>query len=203
MRALRGVSAAMLLGGALVTGMAVPAAAKEHPRPAGGKHATAKKPARARTRQQWQLDIPRIGVATRLLTLGAPRGDALPVPSLLQADTAAWYQFTAVPGRPGNAVLVGHVDTYVGPAVFYDLYLLAKGDPVYVRVGKQRLRFVVTGVTEVPKEKFPVTEVFGGTSARMLRIITCGGNFDYATRHYMDNIIVSAAYRPAGHREHQ
>lgn len=154
-------------------------------------------------RGRWELEIPRIRVSSKLLVLGNPRGGLLPVPSVAQATQAAWYQFTAVPGDPGSAVLVGHVDTLTGPGVFYALYALEKGDPIFVRVGGRRMRFAVTAVTEVPKKNFPVNEVFGGTTARMLRIITCGGNFDYATRHYLDNIVVSAAYRPADQHKHQ
>jgi hypothetical protein len=145
---------------------------------------------------RWELDIPRIGVAASLLTLGDPHGGQLPVPSLAQAGQAGWYRFTAVPGRPGNAVIVGHVDTYTGPGVFYDLYLLRPGDPVHVDTGGRREDFTVRSVSELPKPRFPVNQVFGATNARRLWLITCGGDFDYATRHYLDNILVSASYQP-------
>ncbi|MCL2586123.1 MAG: class F sortase [Streptosporangiales bacterium] len=141
--------------------------------------------------------MPGIGVASRLLTLGDPHGPALSVPTLAQAPEAAWYDFSAVPGTRGNAVLVGHVDTYTGPGVFYNLYRLQPGTHFYVTIGSRRLRFVVQGVTEVSKDLFPVNRIFGATTSRHLWIITCGGAFDYITRHYMDNIIVSAAYQPA------
>ena len=149
----------------------------------------------------WELNIPSIGAATRLLTLGDPRGGQLPVPTLAQAETAAWYRFTAVPGTPGNAVIVGHVDTYAGPGVFYDLYLLRPGNAIHVDVSGKQQDFTVQSVTELPKPQFPVNRIFGGTSARRLWLITCGGDFDYATRHYLDNIIVSAVYLPS-HTEH-
>lgn len=145
---------------------------------------------------RWHLDIPGIGVTSRLLSLGDPRGPVLSVPALSQASEAAWYNFSAVPGAPGNSVLVGHVDTYTGPAVFYDLYRLEHGDPIYVFIGGRRERFAVQGVTEVQKDLFPVNRIFGATSSRHLWIITCGGAFDYTTRHYEDNIIVSASYQP-------
>jgi sortase (surface protein transpeptidase) len=149
----------------------------------------------------WELNIPSIGVATGLLTLGEPRGGQLPVPTLAQAETAAWYRFTAVPGTPGNAVIVGHVDTYAGPGVFYDLYLLRPGNTIHVDVSGKQQDFTVRSVTELPKPQFPVNRIFGGTSSRRLWLITCGGAFDYVTRHYLDNIIVSAVYLPS-HTEH-
>jgi hypothetical protein len=151
----------------------------------------------------WTLAVPSIGLATGLVTLGGPKGPpgldsvSLPVPPLAKAAIeAGWYQFTAVPGVAGNAVIVGHVDTYVGPAVFYNLYRLRPGDPVYVTAGGARQRFDVTWVSELPKPSFPVNRVFGSTERHTLWLITCGGSFDYKTGHYLDNIVVSATWVP-------
>jgi sortase (surface protein transpeptidase) len=157
---------------------------------------TAKTKASAR---RWQLDIPGIGVLSKLMVLADHHDNDLPVPSLADAGSAAWYGFTATPGSPGNAVMVGHVDTYTGAGVFYDLYLLRPGNPVYVQMSGKRLRFAVTSVREVPKQQFPVDQVFGPTTARRLWLVTCGGDFDYTTRHYLDNIVVSAVYQPTRH----
>jgi Sortase domain len=146
----------------------------------------------------WELEIPRIGVSADLMTLGDPVGPLLPVPPLAKAAAdAGWYRFTSVPGTVGNAVIVGHVDTYVGPAVFYGLYLLRPGDPIYVDLGATRERFKVRSVRELPKALFPVNQVFGGTGRHQLWLITCGGDFDYKTRHYLDNIVVSATWQPS------
>ena len=142
-------------------------------------------------------------MAANLVPLGAPDGSAgpdalsLPVPPLTKAAAeTGWYRFTAVPGAAGNAVIVGHVDTYIGPAVFYNLYLLRPGAPVYVVADGTRQRFDVTSVRELPKPSFPVSQVFGSTKRHMLWLITCGGAFDYETRHYLDNIVVSASWVP-------
>lgn len=153
----------------------------------------------------WELEIPSIGVAADLMTLGDPVGPLLPVPPLAKAAVdAGWYRFTSVPGTVGNAVIVGHVDTYVGPAVFYGLYLLRPGDPIYVDRGATRERFEVRSVRELPKTLFPVDQVFGGTGRHQLWLITCGGDFDTKTRHYLNNIVVSATWRPsAKHNTHE
>jgi LPXTG-site transpeptidase (sortase) family protein len=162
----------------------------------------------------WTVAIPSIGVDTNVMALGGPYGGAgldglsLPVPPLAKAASeAGWYKFTAVPGAAGNAVIVGHVDTYVGPAVFYNLYQLRPGDSVYVDANGARRRFEVTSVRELPKPNFPVNQVFGGTTRHMLWLITCGGAFDYKTGHYLSNIVVSAAWVPPmknhqGEKEH-
>jgi LPXTG-site transpeptidase (sortase) family protein len=173
-------------------------AAKRHPAAKTGKAAKAGKPA-----TPWTIKIPSIGVATDVMPLGGPRAPAgldglsLPVPPLVKADSdAGWYKFTAVPGAAGNAVVVGHVDTYVGPAVFYNLYQLRPGDPVYVDANGVRRQFDVTSVRELPKPDFPVNQVFGGTARHMLWLITCGGAFDDKTGHYLSNIVVSATWIP-------
>jgi LPXTG-site transpeptidase (sortase) family protein len=169
-----------------------------------------KSPAKARAskaRASWArpsaIGIPAIGVAARVLTLsGSGVKDSagvalLPVPPLTDATDAGWYKFTSDPGNLGNAVIVGHVDTYVGPGVFYNLYLLRPGNAIYVGTGPTKQRFRVTSVREVHKAGFPVNQVFGATNMHRLWLITCGGPFDYKTRHYLDNIIVSATWQPA------
>lgn len=149
----------------------------------------------------WALDIPAIGVSAGLMTLGGPAPGAgylaLPTPPLARAASeAGWYQFSSVPGAAGNAVIVGHVDTYAGPGVFYNLYRLLPGESIYVTAGGARQRFAVTSAREVPKPRFPVNQVFGGTRERRLWLITCGGAFDQETGHYLDNIVVSATWVP-------
>jgi len=166
-----------------------------------GNAREARKPSKAA--QPWTIAVPAIRVAAGLMTLGVPSGPAgaddlsLPVPPLAKAAIdAGWYQFTSVPGAAGNAVIVGHVDTYVGPAVFYNLYQLRPGDSVYVDTDGTRQRFDVTSVRELPKPSFPMNQVFGSTDRHVLWLITCGGEFDYQTGHYLDNIVASATWVP-------
>lgn len=142
----------------------------------------------------WHLAIPAIGVSAPVVSLRGHHTGLLEVPPLGSSRDVAWYRFSAVPGHRGNAVLVGHVDTYLGPAVFYKLYRLRRGDSVYVTVGRghRSVRYAVRWVREVSKRRFPSGLVFGHTRAQHLWLITCGGKFDYATRSYEDNIIVSA-----------
>jgi LPXTG-site transpeptidase (sortase) family protein len=171
--------------------------------PAAVPPTTGRQPPARKAARPWTLTVPSIGLATEVTTLGGPAGPAslaslaLPVPPLAKAALeAGWYRFTAVPGAPGNAVIAGHVDTYSGPAVFYNLYRLRPGDRVYVTAGGARRRFDVTWIRELPKQRFPVNRVFGATHRPMLWLITCGGAFDYKTRHYLDNIVVAAILSP-------
>jgi hypothetical protein len=139
----------------------------------------------------WAVDIPRIGVAAPVIRLGGPRSGDIAVPTFAQVEDVGWYRYGAVPGQRGNAVFLGHVDTYQGPAVFYDLYELLPGDQVEVDLGHHDTqRFTVHWVKEVLKTHFPASKVFGGTDGRHLWLVTCGGQFDYDTRSYLSNIVV-------------
>lgn len=168
-----------------------------------GKPAQAKQPKATASRAA--IAIPAIGVTAGLESLGGPRTAdvlSLPTPPLARAALqAGWYQFSAVPGSAGNAVIVGHVDTYTGPGVFYNLYQLLPGEAVYVNTGGTRQRFKVTSAREMPKARFPVNQVFGPTKKHMLWLITCGGAFDFRSGHYLDNIVVSAIWVPAAGKQ--
>jgi LPXTG-site transpeptidase (sortase) family protein len=139
------------------------------------------------------LTIPLIGVKTRLITLGLTSSGALQVPSLSEASVAGWYTGSPRPGAIGSAIIVGHIDSYTGPAVFSRLDELRSGDKVYVkRADGTLVEFRVTSVQTYLKDHFPTQAVYGPTPDPELRLITCGGAFDYATRHYLSNIVVYA-----------
>jgi hypothetical protein len=53
--------------------------------------------------------------------------------------------------------------------------------------------FRVTGVRQYPKSSFPAKTIYGQTDYAALRLITCGGAFDYAAGHYLSSIIVFAS----------
>jgi sortase (surface protein transpeptidase) len=139
----------------------------------------------------WRLFIPDIGVSAHVIKLGGPRVGEISVPSFAEVWDVGWYHYGAVPGDRGNALLLGHVDTYMGPAVFYDLYRLRPGEQVEVDLGHGDIkRFEVHWVKEVPKTEFPANRVFGSSRGRHLWLVTCGGQFDYTTRSYLSNIVV-------------
>jgi sortase (surface protein transpeptidase) len=90
-------------------------------------------------------------------------------------------------------VILGHVDSFTEPSVFYKLKDLRKGDTIYVTLADgQRPAFTVYGIQEAAKDRFPTSAVYGQVAYQGLRLITCGGPFDTASGHYLDNIIVYA-----------
>ena len=192
--------AAVVLAGLLVSGCGAPGrspAAASSPR---SGHVTREPPGVAgfhsvRTYDQPALPvrlwIPAIAVSTPLVRLGRLPNGTLQVPR--DWDKAGWYDQGPRPGQPGPAVILGHVDSKSGPAVFYQLQTLRPGDIVRVGLADGRtLIFTVQRVERYPKDHFPTEAVYLPTLSRELRLITCGGTFDYATGHYRDNIVVFA-----------
>jgi hypothetical protein len=140
------------------------------------------------------VDIPAIGVSSRLLHLGVGADGMIQVPSLpAQANEAAWYKYSATPGQIGASVIEGHLDSLLGPAVFFRLGALHPGDFVDVTLADGVTAvFRVTGVREYRKSNFPAKAIYGVTDYAALRLITCGGAFDYATGHYLSSTVVFA-----------
>lgn len=138
-----------------------------------------------------RLTIPAIGVTTSLEPLGLLPDHSLRPPS--QWDEAGWYADGVRPGDPGPAVILGHVDSVSGPAVFYRLRDLRPGAVALVRLRTGRtLTFVVDTVRTYRKNEFPSAAVYGPTAIPELRLITCTGDFDWAAHSYLDNLVVSA-----------
>jgi len=137
------------------------------------------------------LTIPDIGVQTRLIHLGLTTTGALQVPPT--TAVAGWYTGSPRPGAIGPAVIAGHIDSHVGPGIFFRLSQLRPGDHVYVRRADGTLAvFRVTAVRSYAKDRFPTLAVYGPTRDAELRLITCGGTFDPQLRSYLSNTVVYA-----------
>jgi sortase (surface protein transpeptidase) len=138
-----------------------------------------------------RVEIPRIHVASALDRLGRARDGTVEVPSRWQV--AGWYALGPRPGDPGSAVILGHVDSKRGPAVFFRLRELRQGDAVDVtRADGSSVRFVVQRTEQYPKDRFPTDDVYYPTLTPALRLVTCGGQFDASAGHYRSNLIVFA-----------
>ncbi|MCT9931897.1 class F sortase [Planotetraspora sp. A-T 1434] len=140
-----------------------------------------------------RLTIDKIGVETPLLKLGLNPDRTLETPSMANVMKAGWYTGGPTPGQNGTSVLVGHVDSRNGPAVFYRLRDLRPGDAVKVtRKDGSTAVFTVYKREQVPKNRFPTQRVYRQATRPELRLITCGGGFDRSIGHYVDNLIVYA-----------
>ncbi len=189
--------AVLLVGGAATIGVAL--LAQQHaPVPAAsaaGRVGPAAAGPLLRRSMPVSVTIPAIGVRSSLLHLGLNPNGTMAVPSLTtSADEAAWYKYSATPGQSGTAVIEGHVDSYRGPAVFYRLGALRPGNDIDVTLADGITAvFRVTGVRQYAKDKFPSKTVYGPTNYAALRLITCGGAFDYGTGHYLSSVVVFAS----------
>jgi hypothetical protein len=141
-----------------------------------------------------RLRIPAIGVDTGLQRLGRDHDGSVEVPSGPHRwYMAGWYAGGTRPGDPGSAVILGHVDSTAGPAVFYRLRDLRPGDRFeVVRADGSLARFAVERVEQYPKARFPTDDVYYPTLTPRLRLVTCGGSFDPVAHSYRSNVIVFA-----------
>jgi hypothetical protein len=187
----------LILAGAAAVGVA--AGSQAHaPQPAasqaGVTGASGRGPSLARSLPV-SVHIPAIGVDSMLLHLGLNANGTVQVPSITtSAGQAAWYKYSATPGQIGSSVIEGHVDSQKGPAVFFRLGALHPGDTIDVKLADGVTAvFRVTGVREYVKTRFPAKAIYGATNFAALRLITCGGAFDYATGHYLSSTVVFAS----------
>jgi hypothetical protein len=146
------------------------------------------------------IEIPAIRVRARVIPRGLSPDGSIGVPSLGTPFVTTWYDRGPAPGQPGAAVILGHVDAAgVGPAIFYDLGNLRPGNRIYIRLRNGRTAiFEAYSVALFLKTRFPTARVYGYTSWPTLRLVTCGGEFDARTGHYLGNTVVFASY--VGHR---
>jgi len=145
----------------------------------------------ARVSPPVRVQIPAIRVDASLGQVGLQPDGTVAVPS--DWNQPAWYMDGPAPGQQGPAVIVGHLDSNTGPAVFWRLATLKPGDAILIaRQDGSQLNYRVTKVDEFTRAAFPTAEVYGPTPGSVLRLITCGGTFDWSTHKYRDNVVVFA-----------
>jgi sortase A len=138
-----------------------------------------------------RLRIPRIRVDANIENVGLTASGAMDVPQ--KWEDAAWYQLGARPGDAGNAVIAGHLDSFTGTAVFWNLRKLQPGDEILVTddSGAER-RFRVERSTVFADEDPPMQLLFGPSPEHRLNLITCGGTWDEARHRYAERLAVFA-----------
>lgn len=151
-------------------------------------------PARVPASPPVRLVIPSAGVNAPVIPEGLDEHHALEMPPLSAHNLAGWYERSAMPGQTGAAVIAGHVDSTTGTSVFFNIRYLKPGDKIIVvEANHDTVTFKVSWVQEASKTAFPTRAVYGYVPSPALRLVTCGGPFDYSTGHYQDNIIVYAS----------
>lgn len=139
-----------------------------------------------------RIKIPTLGVDAPVTGLGLDPEGHLATPPDGDRNLAGWYRGGVTPGQTGTALMAGHVDTASGPAVFYGLGALHRGDRIDVLRQDGSTAWFVTDAVEVyAKSAFPDRQVYGRAADPQLRLITCGGTFTKG-QGYQGNVVVYA-----------
>jgi LPXTG-site transpeptidase (sortase) family protein len=139
-----------------------------------------------------RLVIPSIKLDTTFVQpLGLLPDQTVGVPN--SYTEVGWYSGGVSPGEIGSSVILGHVDSVDGPAVFYTLGQMKVGDEIEVtRADGTVAKFAVTKMERHPQSNFPTLDVYGPTDEAVLRLVTCSGSFDKGSQRYSHNLVVFA-----------
>jgi len=138
-----------------------------------------------------RIRIPAINVDTSFVELGIDENKEIEIPD--SYEQVGWYEHGPTPGELGPAVVLGHVDSLSGPAVFYSLGQLNPGDKVEIdREDGTTAVFEVKTLERYEQDNFPTSLVYGDIDHAGLRIITCSGTYNRDTLRYDHNLVVYA-----------
>lgn len=134
-----------------------------------------------------QIRIARVGINAPITPVGLKFDKSMEIPAYNQAG---WYNLAPTPGELGPAIIVGHVDSPNGPAVFWRLRELQPGDIVEIdRADSKIVKFKIDKVKQFPSNNLPTQEIYGDIDHAGIRLMTCSGTFDRQTRRYDQNIV--------------
>jgi hypothetical protein len=147
-----------------------------------------------------RISIPSIAVSS---VLGPSRG-LTPAGTIDDAPLSGpvwalpwWYDRGPAPGADGSSVILGHVDSASGAGhlgVFFRLGDLRPGNAVVVTLADGSVtRWKVLSVRMYSDTSFPDGLVYDPAGPPRLRLVTCGGAFNWTTHHYESAIVVTAA----------
>jgi sortase (surface protein transpeptidase) len=145
-----------------------------------------------------RVRVPRIGIDAPVVLATVRPDGLLAVPA--DVHTAGWWSAGAPASAPsGTVVLAGHVDSArQGRGAFFSVRALEPGDRVILSsAGDRTAAYTVAARRQYPKSALPAGQVFDQDTTPRLVLVTCGGSFDRATRHYSDNVVVYALPAPS------
>lgn len=139
-----------------------------------------------------RVGIKGIQVEAPVMPVGLDEEGWVDAPPAEDPNLAGWFTGAVSPGEKGTSVIVGHVDNQQGPAVFYGLGSLKKGNRVEVlRRDRKTAVFEIYGIEVFEKDNFPGSRVYSDKGAPELRVITCGGGFSKRSG-YDGNVVAFA-----------
>jgi hypothetical protein len=139
-----------------------------------------------------RIGIKGIQVDAPVMPVGLDEDGWVDAPPPEDPNLAGWFTGAVSPGEKGTSVIVGHVDNQQGPAVFYGLGSLKKGNRIKVlRSDRKTAVFKIYGIEVFEKSNFPGSRVYSDKGRPELRVITCGGGFSKRSG-YDGNVVVFA-----------
>ncbi len=148
--------------------------------------------AEQRDQEPVRLTVPELGIDMDVTDVGLLRDGTLEIPET--ATVAGWYRAMAAPGADdGIALLAAHVDSPTGLGPFAALKDVSEGAEVDVGLEDgATARYRVAAVEQTSKDTVDFERILDGSLGHHLVLVTCGGEFNWNTRHYDDNVIVWA-----------
>ncbi|MGW7074942.1 class F sortase [Streptomyces sp. NPDC054871] len=139
-----------------------------------------------------RVGIKGIRVDAPVMPVGLDEDGWVDAPPPEDPNLAGWFTGAVSPGEKGTSVIVGHVDNQQGPAIFYGLGSLKKGNRVEIlRRDRKTAVFEIYGIEVFEKNNFPGSRVYKDKGAPELRVITCGGGFSKQSG-YDGNVVAFA-----------
>lgn len=105
-------------------------------------------------------------------------------------QTASWYQYGAIPGNTGNAILAGHRDWKGKIGVFQHLEEMSKDEQITITYqdGTSK-KFIAVSKNVYPLNQIPAT-VMDLSGESRVTLITCTGKFDKKQGGYQKRVVV-------------
>ncbi|MGM1028427.1 MAG: class F sortase [Actinomycetota bacterium] len=136
--------------------------------------------------------VPSVGLELGVVPVGVREDGQMDVPDLV--SELGWYRFGPAPGADaGSAVLAAHVDSDIGAAPMASVLRAVEGDPVEIATASGALLdYRITSIEQVSKDELRLDALFARDGEHVVRLVTCGGEWDAAAGAYEDNIVVTA-----------
>lgn len=138
-----------------------------------------------------QLSIPAIKVSAKIEPVTLLPDGQMDVPK--DSNITGILYPGILPGANGNVILDGHVDSYIGPAIFFNLKKLKHGDEITVSNSDGRkLTYIVESVEIFTTAEAPLERIFGKSTEARMNLITCSGRYSRKKKEHEKRLIVFA-----------
>lgn len=135
------------------------------------------------------ITIPSISVKAKIKEVAVRNDGQMDVPQ--DTEVAGLLYPGTLPGEKGNVIIDGHVDSYTGPAVFFNLKKLRRGDPIIVSdVKGNKLTYTVDSMGIFTPKEAPIERIFGKSNEYRLNLITCTGRYSRKKKEHELRLVI-------------